>query len=267
MSTFNKVFILLLLVLVPFFVDSQDSHRKGEIYANWGWNRSMFTNSTIRFTGDNYDFTLHDVVASDRQEKFDFDTYFNPVTLTIPQYNFRIGYYLNDKYDISIGTDHMKYVVVTDQKVKMTGNISGTSYDGTYNHPVIIDEDFLHFEHSDGLNYVNVEIRRSAPVFTGKYFRIETRTGLGIGALVPRSNITLMDNERYDQFHLAGYGFSLVGGIHFSFFNHFFIQFNTKGGFIHMPDIRTTQYKSDRASQHFLFGQINGVFGFNFNTN
>ena len=45
---------------------------------------------------------------------------------------------------------------------------------------------------------------------------------------------------------------------------HFFIQSEWKGGFISMPDIRTTMHKEDRASQHFLFSQYNVVFGANF---
>ena len=71
----------------------------------------MYSNSDISFKGNNYDFTLFDVEAMDRQSKFDLGLYLNPGTITIPQYNLRIGYYLNDKYDISIGVDHMKYVM------------------------------------------------------------------------------------------------------------------------------------------------------------
>ena len=28
--------------------------------------------------------------------------------MTIPQYNFRLGYYLNDHWNVSLGIDHMK---------------------------------------------------------------------------------------------------------------------------------------------------------------
>ena len=43
-----------------------------------------------------------------------------------------------------------------------------------------------------------------------------------------------------------------------------FIQSELKGGFINMPDIRTTENKSDRASQHFFFTQINFLVGYSF---
>lgn len=261
--------ILFFLLVLPLNAVTQTSfHRKGEMYVYWGWNRGAYTKSDIRFTGNSYDFTLYNVMACDRQSEFDLKTYFGPTTITIPQYNFRLGFYLNDKYDISLGADHMKYVMRNYQDVIITGNISNTKtpFDGDYNKDTInLSPDFLLFEHTDGLNYENIELRRSDVLFAKPKYRIESRLGAGLGVLVPRTNTTLMGNERHDEFHLAGYGLGVVAGLHFSFFNHFFIQFEGKGGFIHMPDIRTTPDKADRASQHFLFCQLIGVFGANFN--
>lgn len=265
MKTITLLFVILIF---PYITLSQTSyHKKGEMYVYWGWNRAAYTRSDIRFHGNSYDFTLYDVIAKDRQSEFDPKVYFNPTKITIPQYNFRIGFYLNDKYDISLGADHMKYVMRNYQDVLISGNINIKSpFDGNYDNDTInLTPDFLLFEHTDGLNYENVEIRRSDVLFAKPKFRIETRVGAGAGVLVPRTNTTLLGNDRYDEFHLAGYGLGIMGGIHFSFFSHFFVQFEGKGGFIHMPDIRTTMYKSDRASQLFLFGQFNGVFGVNFN--
>ena len=263
-----KSLIITLLLLPLFSVAQTQYHRKGEMYIYWGWNRDFYTHSTINFSGNDYDFTLYDVVAKDRQSPISAKVYLNPANMTIPQYNARIGVYLNDKYDLYIGADHMKYVMQNDQDVLIAGSIqqSGTIYDGAYNMDTInLSRDFLMFEHTDGLNYENIELRRSDVLFGRAKFRIESRLGAGIGVLVPRTNTTLLNNARYDEFHLAGYGLGIMGGVHFSFFNHFFIQFEAKGGFIHMPDIRTTMDKADRASQHFFFSQFNGVFGVNFN--
>lgn len=260
--------LLIALFLLPMIGWSQDAvHRKGEFYFYWGWNRSAYTKSDIRFHGNSYDFTLDKVIAKDRPSPFDAKIYFNPVKFTIPQYNFRMGIYINDKYDISFGADHMKYVMRNYQDVIINGFIQKTNsiYDGSYDNDTInLTPDFLLFEHTDGLNYENIEIRRSDVLFKRDKFRVETRVGGGLGVLIPRTNTTLLNNERYDEFHLAGYGLGAVGGLHFSFFNHFFIQFEGKVGFIHMPDIRTTIYKSDRASQYFFFGQYNWLLGCNF---
>lgn len=271
-----KKFILLIFVLFSCNVQAQHVNenygRKGNFFVYWGWNRATYTNSDIHFRGDNYDFILNNVVAKDRQSAFDPEIYLNPSKMTIPQYNFRIGYFFKDHYQISIGADHMKYVMQNGHSVKINGYISngytspsGTNYDATYaDDDINLKEDFLLFEHTDGLNYENIEIRRFDVVWGRKNIAFALSEGLGVGVLVPRTNTTLMNNDRYDEFHLAGYAFGAVLAANVTIFKYFFIQTEWKGGFINMPDIRTTMSVSDRASQHFWFSQYNMVFGTNF---
>ncbi len=268
----RKIFLTLFsLVFISTTLNAQlvkdNFYKKGRFFVYWGWNRAAYTTSDIHFTGDNYNFTLHDVVAKDRQSTFNARLYFSPKTMTIPQYNFRVGYFFHDHYNISFGADHMKYVMQNFQTVKMDGYIhdSGTPYDGYYSgDDVLVSPDFLLFEHTDGLNYENIEVRRFDVVLGRKNISLAFNEGLGVGFLLPRTNTTLLNNERYDEFHLAGYGVSTVLSANLTLFRYFFVQMEWKGGFIHMPDIRTTMSPSDRASQHFWFSQYNMVFGFNF---
>ena len=248
----------------------EEENQKGKMYIFWGWNRGWYSNSDIHFTGDNYDFTLNDVEAKDRQSPLNFGTYFKPNSITIPQTNFRIGYFIHDKYDISIGVDHMKYVMIQNQQTQITGDINDvTNYDGSYtDNDIALTKDFLIYEHTDGLNYLNAEITRNddllklfkANVNSDK-FQINTLLGVGLGALMPKSNVTLWNNQRHDEFHFAGYGFSAKAGLNVTFFKHFFIRTEYKAGFINMPDVRTSPDPSDKAAQHFTFTQWNFDFG------
>jgi hypothetical protein len=240
------------------------TREKGKVYMYWGWNRGWYTKSRIHFDGNDYDFTLDEVIAKDRQSKFSFNDYFNPGRITIPQYNFRIGYMVNSHWDISIGADHMKYVVQQSQSVNISGRIanSNTLYDGTYQEDdIIVQKGFLEFEHTDGLNYENLEIRRWDGLLKKDKIKLSLNEGLGIGAMVPRTNTTLLNKARYDEFHLAGFGASAVGALNLMFFNVLFVQTEFKVGYINMPNIRTTIHKSDHADQDFLFAQWNVVFG------
>lgn len=242
-------------------------NKKGSFYIYWGWNRGAYTKSDITFWGKSYDFKMDNVIANDRQSLFKANLYFNPKTITIPQYNLRLGYYFKDKYEISFGADHMKYVMKPFQTVNMNGNIenSGTPYDGVYNdQAMMVDTSFLKFEHTDGLNYLNVEVRRSDALINVKHFNLSVNYGAGAGLLVPRTNTTLLGNPRHDEFHLSGYGLGLAGAVKLNFFKYFFIQGEAKYGFIHMPDIRTTRNPEDKAKQHFFFMQYNIVFGAQF---
>ena len=240
---------------------------KGNFYFYWGWNRAFYSPSTIHFQGNTYDFQLYDVVAVDRQSPFSTSLYLNPKKMTIPQYNARIGYYFKNDWQISLGVDHMKYVMLHDQPSTLNGYIynSGTGYDGVYdNHPFTIGQDFLKFEHTDGLNYINTELRKSKILFSSKWFVPSILVGGGFGVLLPKTNTTLLANPRYDAFHLAGYGVDGVVALNLNFLKYFFIQGETKMGFVHMPDIRTTMNASDKASQAFLYTQFNVNFGLQF---
>jgi len=251
---------------------AEKNTNKGKFFFYWGWNRANFSVSDIHFTGDNYDFTLRNVKAKDRQTPFSFNDYLNPVNITIPQNNYRIGYFLKEHYTISLGVDHMKYVMVKDQTVKIDGEInSGTPFDGVYNNDDrILSEDFLQLEHTDGLNYVNVEVRRFDDIghligLNHRNFQINLTEGFGTGILYPRTDATLFNQEKHDKFHLAGWGASAVVGLNLTFFKYFFIQSDLKLGYIYLSDVKTTANINDKATQSFTFFERTVLFGGRFN--
>lgn len=241
---------------------------KGKFYIYWGGNRGYFTNSDIRFQGADYDFTLENVKADDRPKGWHVD-YINPARMTIPQTNFRLGYYISDHYNLSIGVDHMKYIMRQDQTVTLKGHYpnQGSYGEQLPNDQVLLTEDFLTFEHTDGLNYVNVELNRVDDI--SKLFgihntdkiQINLTEGAGFGMIYPRTNTKLLGKERYDNFHVSGLGASLKAGLNITFFKHFFVQAELKGGYINMYDVRTTADKTDKATHDFFFGQTVIVFG------
>ena len=252
------------------------AHNKGKFYIFWGGNRESYTKSDIHFKGDNYDFTVANAIADDKPKGWNVD-YVNPGRMTIPQTNFRMGYFINDHYNISLGLDHMKYVMRQDQIANVTGNINlpssdaGSMYNGVYNNTPVnfltnyIDYDhgtpfpFLTFEHTDGLNYINTEISRVddfSKIFgitNTDVFQVNLTEGVGGGFLFPKTNAQILGYKRHDDFHVSGYGVSAKVGLNLTFFKHYFIQGELKGGYINMPDIRTTAVTNDTASQHFMF--------------
>ncbi len=238
---------------------------KGKLFFYWGWNTDLFSKSDIKFKGHDHDFILRKVVATDRPTKFGFDAYFNPKYLSTPQYNFRLGYYLSNRYSLSIGMDHMKYVMTQNQTATINGGIHlGSTFDGEYhNEHISLTSDFLRFEHTNGLNYANIEIRRHDHAYNINHLDLNLVTGLSTGVLIPRTDAVLLNFPEYDEFHLAGYGMAALVGINFTFFKSFFIQSEYKVGNINLPSIRTTSNQEDHASQQFWFGQLNLVFGGN----
>ncbi|MGV9005083.1 hypothetical protein [Flavobacterium sp.] len=244
------------------------AHNKGKMYFFWGGNRENFTKSDIHFKGADYDFTIYDVEAQDKPKGWHVD-YINPARMTIPQTNFRVGYFISDHYNISIGVDHMKYVMAQNKAVDITGFYPNQGSYGEMlpNDQVLLTEEFLTFEHTDGLNYVNTEFSRVDDLSnlfklpnTDK-FQINITEGIGAGVLYPKTNSKLLGKDRHDDFHISGYGVSAKVGLNFTFFKYFFIQTELKGGYINMNDIRTTKDSADSASQEFFFLQRIIAFG------
>jgi hypothetical protein len=242
--------------------DKYTAQNKGKFFVSWGGNRVNYSKSDVTFKGKDYNFTLDNISAHDKPKGFHID-YINPTKITVPQTNFRIGYFITDHYSVAIGVDHMKYVMTRNQTANITGSIAAnTDYDGIYNNTQkILTDDFLMYEHTDGLNYVNTELSRHDDISTllriGNTDKIQVNLteGVGLGLLYPKTNTRLLGKERHDDFHVSGYGASLKAGLNITFFKHFYIKGELKGGYINMPDIRTTQSIEDSASHDFLFFQ------------
>lgn len=278
-------------------VERYTAHNKGKFFVSWGGNRDSYTKSDVNFRGKDYNFTVNDMKAHDKPKGWHLD-YVNPANMTIPQTNFRMGYFFSDHYSVSVGWDHMKYVMTQNQIANVTGYINlpadqaGSYYNGDRayynNRPVDMSLNgaqeggydkgtaqgnppaFLMYEHTDGLNYINTEVSRHDDI--SKLFgitntdkvQINLTEGLGAGLLFPKTNATLLGKERHDDFHVSGYGLSAKAGINFTFFKYFYLQGELKGGYINMQDIRTTQSSEDKASQDFFFLQriiaVGGIF-------
>ena len=267
----SALFLITLTVFSQEAIKIQDkytAHNKGKFFFSWGGNRETYSKSDIHFKGADYDFTIYDVSAHDKPKGWHID-YINPGRMTIPQTNFRMGYFINDHYSVAIGVDHMKYVMDQDIAVNYTGTYPNryTYGEAIANNQVLLTEQFLTFEHTDGLNYVNTEVSRHDDI--SKLFNIHDTDkvqvnlteGIGVGLLYPKTNAKVFSKERHDDFHVSGYGTSIKAGLNVTFFKHFYIQGELKGGYINMPDIKTTYSNNDSASQHFLFFQRIIAFG------
>jgi hypothetical protein len=261
-----KSIYLLAFLLAPLLTFAKNNDKKTKkqkitVFASWGYNRSAYTKSNIHFKGENYNFTLKHTIAKDRQSPLTVKNYLNLSNLTIPQYNFAIGIVLPKNISITIGQDHMKYVVqqysssTIDGYIHMNNKFDGEYHDKTF----LISPDFLQYEHTDGLNYVHATFNKEKLLIESKnkHSMIRGIMGVHTGVLIPRTDIKLMEYPEVNKFHLAGYGIGVNLGLRAQFLKYCFIRFDNKIGYINMPDVisREVQY-TDRAKQHFSFTEF-----------
>ena len=244
-------------------------YKKGRAFAFWGWNRGFYSNSTLKMKGDDYNLTLHNLSAHDKVTKpvFNYNDYFKLGRITIPQTNFRVGYFFKDNWALTLGVDHMKYVMDQNQVAKVEGTITREGeFKGTYNGDMAITDNFLTFEHTDGLNYINSEVERYVTVKNmPQNLQIGFMLGAGAGVLFPKTNAKFLDYERNDRFHVSGFGLSAKAGFEFIFFKHLTLKGEAKQGYINMPNIILHQKGiNGKGKQQFGFSELTATIGWNF---
>jgi hypothetical protein len=86
--------------------------------------------------------------------------------------------------------------------------------------------------------------------------------GVGIGALVPRSDVHVFGVGQNNFWNLAGAGASLKTGLKFNLSKLLFFETTFKTGATKLWDIRTTGRSVDHAEQAIYFVEFYGALGF-----
>jgi len=249
---------------------------KNKFFVHWGYNISAYAPSDIHFTGPGYDFTLHNVKAKDRPTKFGI-RYADPSRISIPQFNFHFGYFISDKYSLSVGWDHMKYVVDIPQLVKISGYIDSEISNpgiptgdraGVYDGDIIqLDGDMLTFEHTDGYNFAALGLERYDDIIVNTQGKqvLTLQSGVEAGLIVPRSDVRLFGVGDNHYWNISGYGGAAKVGIQYHIYKGWYVQSSFKTGYTELLKIPTTGRKGiDKAQQGIWFFENFWVVGFRF---
>jgi len=270
----KNCFVFLFVFLVtPLFAQVKQSeaktNRKGMIFFYFGYNRSIYSKTNLHFTGPAYDFSLYDLKGSDRPVPFGI-SYINPVTFTVPQYNYRLGYFFTSNLCISAGMDHMKYVVNQNQMTTISGVISKEAsdvYAGSYlNQPIQLKYDLLQFEHTNGFNFVSLDVEYLQPLFKVNKYNISCLWNYGIGGIwvVTKTDVRVMGDGFDNDFHIAGYALAGKTGPRIEFKNHFFLSGEIKGGYASIPSVLIKNAAPEVGDHNLRFLEYYIVAGVNF---
>ena len=237
---------------------SQSKVGKGTFYFSWGYNRDFFSKSDIHFTNNtteydgqkstpkSYDFTVYDAKAHDRPGFKDILR----TDLTIPQYVYRLGYFFNDKknFGIEINFDHVKYIMDDYQTLRVKGTIHGQTID----QDTLIDpQTFLHFEHSDGANFLmlNFVKRQRLLVSKNKKHWLSGIVKVGAGPVIPRTDVILFGEPLNNKFHVAGYCMGVETGLRYDVYKYIYLEYTAKGAWANYTDVLVLG--EGKAKHHF----------------
>ncbi|MEO6538725.1 MAG: hypothetical protein ABIT07_05205 [Ferruginibacter sp.] len=265
----NKIFLIFVLTAcnILSFSQKKDKLFTG-MYVQWGYNTEWYTRSNIHFKMANgNDFVLQHAKAHDKP---DLDAIIKiPEQISIPQYNYRLGFYLNPKHTkaIELNFDHIKYVVSDGQRVHVTGKIDGVNVDGD---SMLNKETFLHLEHTDGGNLLHINyVEQKTLFYTFKKNRplLNIIWKLGAGINIPRTDFTWRGDRLNNKFHIAGYNLSTEAGTRIYAFKKLFFEITGKTGYVRYINAlaNTTQLKENRVKHGFGYFELIGTIGYDIN--
>ncbi len=251
-------------------IGSAVSQTGGRVYFGWGYNRDWYSKSDIRLQNSNpqlingkyytYDFTVYDAAAKDRP---DFNQITDVVNITIPQFSFRIGYYLGNKKDfgIELNYDHAKYVVNDYQKVRVKGQISGDYFDKD---TILDPKTFLHFEHTDGANFWMMNFVKRWKLVESKNQKNNIAFILkpGIGIVYPRTDVTIFGNRINNEWKISGMIAGIELGLRAEFLKYGFIEFTGKGAYANYMNAIVQGKGYGKASHKFWVGEAVLIVGY-----
>lgn len=229
MKRLRKALLLVILVL-PLLTQAQKpkKERKGEFYFSWGYNKEWYTNSSVTVTQPELQsrYTLHDVRSHDR---VGWDEGIFNVPISIPQYNYRIGYFFNKKkgWAFEINFDHTKHIIQDGQQMAIKGMLNGRPVDSTIN---FSKSNGFYYYLNNGANFLLFNIVKRWNWFEARnhWFKLDALGKAGVGPVIPHVENSLFGQHNDDGFQLGGWNMGFEGALRGTFYKHVYLEFANK---------------------------------------
>jgi hypothetical protein len=234
--------------------------RHGSFYLSWGYNTEWYTHSNIHVAqpDQNSNYQFMNVVATDHRG---WDDHLLQKQLTIPQYNYRLGYFFNEKQDwgFEINFDHTKYVVTPGQSVRVKGTIKGRSVDTV----VVTTPDVLIWYLNNGANFLQFNLVKKIKIIdkSNSNVQFDCLLKAGIGPVIPHVQNTIFGVENDPHFQFGGYNIDADVSFRGTFLKHVFLEFQSKAVYGQYFGLRLGDGMGD---QHFGCFEIALVLGATF---
>lgn len=200
---------------------------KGEFYFSWGYNTEWYTRSNVHISqpslGNNYTFTS---IRGVDHRGWDEGLFSEP--LSIPQYNYRLGYIFNEEKDLGfeINFDHTKFIF-SDQNAHIKGTLNGRAVDSTI---AFSQQNGFYYFLNNGANFLLFNIVKRWHFYrapTGK-LKVDLLGKAGIGPVIPHVQNSLFGHPNDQGFQFGGWNTGVEGSLRATFFKFVYLEFCNK---------------------------------------
>ncbi len=243
--------VFLLFIVSAYSASAQTAARakkNGAFYLSWGYNTEWYTRSTVSVKqeslGNNY--KLEKVNGHDHRG---WDKDLLHQDFTIPQYNYRLGYYFNEKQDlaIEINFDHTKYIIADSQSIRLKGTLNGSPADTTI---FFAEKAGFHYFLNNGANFLLFNLVKRLPLYHTKdrNFYVDFTGKAGIGPVIPHVQNSFFGKENNQGFQFGGWNTGLETAVRVTFMRYAYLEFAQKVDYARYSHLRVYQ---GRARQSF----------------
>jgi len=251
----------MLQIMVSF---AQKTERKGEFYFSWGYNKDYYTNSNIYIDQPalNNKFNFKNTVLVDHPG---WDEGLFNTALSIPQYNYRFGYFFDKNKDwaFEINFDHTKALIKDNHTIHMVGTYNGLAVDSSF----IFTEKGVgaaknYYFLNNGANFLlfNIVKRNRFKSLSSKNIRIDGLGKFGVGPLIPHVQNCLFGKENDSKFQFGGWNTGAEYALRTTFYNKLYLEFSGKLDYAAYYNLNVYQ---GTARQN--FGTLEFILSFGYN--
>ena len=248
-----RLFYVAILIVLPGFIHAQTiteqpvrKKHKHSYYFSWGYNGERYTNTNLKIKQGSLgnDYTMHDVQLHDHKG-WDETSIFKQ-QLSIPQYNYRLGYMFNEAkgLGIEINFDHTKCIVGQDQNVRLSGTFNGRQADTL----VHLGNDF-HYYLNNGANFflINIVKRKTLYESRSEWLRVDGLGKAGVGPVVPHVDNMLFGKQNDPGFQFGGWNVGVEADIKATIYKYVYLEYGAKLDYARYSNLKVYEGTAKQA--------------------
>lgn len=248
-----RIALLSALALLSQTVQSQektDWHfvKNGSLYISWGYNKEWYTPSTVHVSQPSLgnDYKMVRVRAHDHPG---WDDALLTKAMTIPQYNYRIGYFFNKKQDlaIEINFDHTKYIITDEQDVNIKGKLEGQEVNTTKRWS---EKDGSFYYLNNGANFLLFNLVKKFRLIQPQKpqgVKLDLLAKAGVGPVIPHVENSFFGNKNIPDFQIGGWNTGIETAFRLTAFKHVFLEFAQKVDYARYSHLHIYQGKARQS--------------------
>jgi hypothetical protein len=232
----QRKLLIVLISLLPVFKQSVFAQQKsnwsfvgnGSLYFSWGYNAEWYTHSTlhVKQSSAGNDYKLIGIRGHDHPG---WDEGLFSKALSIPQYNYRLGYFFNEKQDLAleINFDHTKYIITDNQDVHIKGTFNGEQVNTTKR---FSEKEGSYYYLNNGANFLLFNLVKRFRLIKPKSnnFKLDLLTKAGIGPVIPHVENSFWGLANKPHFQIGGWNTGIETAIKLTAFKYAYLEFAQK---------------------------------------